>query len=371
MRFRRTFQLILCVSVSMMLGGIADGQQRSETQAQRGGVNFATLMARQDKDKNGKLSRDEFRGPKQFFDRMDADGDGSLTVDEIKQAAAKYRGQFAQRPNTPQQTRRGPQVPDGVKAHRDIEYAKIGEESLRLDLYVPEKSDTKPPLLVWIHGGGWRKGSKEGVNPSFIRLTAEGYAAASINYRLNGLQAHPEHTHDCKGAIRWLRANADKYGYDVSRIGVGGGSAGGHLVLMLGMTAGVKELEGDIGGNLDQDSRVHAVVDLYGPSEFPLFAKNSERFRARYDDANELWKSASPLTYLTQDDAPVLIFQGDKDVTVPMSQSEILHERYQKAGLDSSLHIIKGAAHGGPQFSDLERYKLVKDFLDKQIKQAN
>jgi acetyl esterase/lipase len=112
-------------------------------------------------------------------------------------------------------------VPEGVKVMKDLEYANLDEESLRLDLYLPEKSDTKPPLLVWIHGGGWTKGSKSGINPIFIRLTAEGYAAATIDYRLDGLVSHPKQIHDCKGAIRWLRANADKYGYDVTRIGVG------------------------------------------------------------------------------------------------------------------------------------------------------
>jgi len=101
--------------------------------------------------------------------------------------------------------------------------------SLKLDLYVPEKSDAKCALLVWIHGGGWTKGSKNGVNASMLRLTREGYAVASIDYRLTGLQSHPKQIHDCKGAIRWLQANADKYGCDVTRIGAGGGSAGGHL----------------------------------------------------------------------------------------------------------------------------------------------
>ena len=239
---------------------------------------------------------------------------------------------------------------------------------MRLDLYLPEKSEAKPPLLVWIHGGGWTKGSKSGINPIFIRLTAEGYAAASIDYRLDGLTSHPKQIHDCKGAIRWLRANADKYGYDVTRIGVGGGSAGGHLVLLLGLSGGVKELEGDVGGNLDQSSRVDAVVDLFGPSALELFAEESERFR--YNKTPELLKSASPVTYLSKDDPPLLIFHGDKDQTVPLSQSKYVHKRYQEAGLESSLHVIEGAGHGGPQFSDSTCYELVKEFFARHIKRA-
>jgi hypothetical protein len=132
----------------------------------------------------------------------------------------------------------------------------------------------------------------------FVRLTAEGYAAASIDYRLDGLNSHPKQIHDCKGAIRWLRANAEKYGYDVTRIGVGGGSAGGHLVLLLGLSSGIEELEGDVGGNLDQSSQVHAVVDLFGPSALDLFAKKSDHFRP--NKTPELLKSASPVTWKPQ-----------------------------------------------------------------------
>jgi acetyl esterase/lipase len=164
-----------------------------------------------------------------------------------------------------------------------------------------------------------------------------------------------------------LRANADGYGYDVTRIGVGGGSAGGHLVLLLGLSTGVEALEGDVGGNLDQSSQVQAVVDLYGPSALGLFADESERFR--HNKTPELLRSASPVTYLTKDDPPLLIFHGDRDQVVPLSQSEHMHKTYQEAGLDSSLHIIEGAGRGGPQFSDSDHYKLVKEFLDRHIKQ--
>jgi acetyl esterase/lipase len=273
-------------------------------------------------------------------------------------------------PATAQQRGRGRKVPQGVKAIREIEYAKVAGKSLKLDLYVPRKAKTpgkKPRLLVWIHGGAWRMGSKAGINPSFLGLTADGYAAASIDYRLNGLQAHPEHIHDCKGAIRWLRANAAKYGYDASRIGVGGGSAGGHLVLLLGTSAGVKDLEGDVGGNLDQSSRVQAVVDLFGPADFELWWGKTARFRD--SKIAKRLKSASPVTYVTDDDAPILVFHGDKDPIVPLLQSQSVHKRYQKAGLESALHVIKGAGHGGGQFSDNARSALVKAFLDRHIKQ--
>jgi acetyl esterase/lipase len=202
----------------------------------------------------------------------------------------------------------------------------------------------------------------------FLRLTAEGYATASVDYRLEGLNSHPKQIHDFKGAIRWLRSQSDKYGYDTTRIAVGGGSAGGHLALLLGLSADVTELEGVVGGNLDQSSRAEAIIDLYGPSALDLFAEEKAGFGR--NKTPELLKSASPLTYLDKDDPPVIIFYGDQDEVVPPSQNEVVHERYQAAGLESSLHMIKGAGHGGPQFSDAERYGLVRAFVDRHIKQS-
>ena len=332
---------------------------RQGAQSAQGRFTFEQFSARHDRNQDGKVERDEFKGAPQFFRWLDRSGDGTITAEEFQKSTQR---------NGRQQQGHGRMVPEGVKVHRDLEYANADGESLRLDLYVPEKSETKPPLLVWIHGGGWTKGNKSGINPIFIRLTAEGYAAASIDYRLDGIVSHPKQIHDCKGAIRWLRANADKYGYDVSRIGVGGGSAGGHLVLLLGLSSGIEELEGDVGGNLDQSSRVHAVVDLFGPSALTLFAKKSDHFRP--NKTPELLKSASPVTYLTKDDPPLLIFHGDKDQLVPLSQSEHVHKLYQEMGLESSLRVIEGAGHGGPQFSDPTRYELVKDFFARHIKEG-
>jgi acetyl esterase/lipase len=263
---------------------------------------------------------------------------------------------------------RNMRVPDGVKVLRNLEYGKVDGHALLLDLYLPEKTTTKPKLLVWIHGGGWKNGSKSRINPTIIRLTADGYAAASIDYRLLGLQSHPAQIHECKAAIRWLRAHAEKYGYDATKIGVGGGSAGGHLALLLGLSGGVKELEGNVGGNLDQSSRVQAIVDLFGPSALVMFSKTSKRFRYKYKLDTDFLNSVSPITYLSKDDPPVLILQGDQDRVVPQEQSEYLHKRYQDAGLYSELYIIKGASHGGRQFSDKTRHALIKTFLDKHIK---
>ena len=228
-----------CPSLILILTLIHVGtaaEQAQPNQPRRGRFTFQQFSARHDSNRDGKVERDEFKGNPQFFRWLDRDGDGVVTREEFEKRRQRDGRQWT-----------GRRIPDGVKALRDLEYANVDGESLRLDLYVPEKSDRKPPLLVWIHGGGWTKGSKSQFNPIFVRLTAEGYAAASIDYRLDGLVSHPRQIHDCKGAIRWLRANADKYGYDVTRIGAGGGSAGGHLVLLLGLSSGVAELVGDVG----------------------------------------------------------------------------------------------------------------------------
>lgn len=174
-------------------------------------------------------------------------------------------------------------LPKGVTAKRNLEYAVVNGKRLLLDVYVPEapakddasaatgtdaaKRDTpaKLPVVIWIHGGGWEGGTKDGC-PA-VHLVPHGYAAVSISYRFSRVAPYPAQIHDCKAAVRWVRANAKEYNFDPDRIGVWGASAGGHLVSLLGTTAGEKELEGEVGGNLDQSSRVQAVCDWFGPTD--------------------------------------------------------------------------------------------------------
>ena len=159
-------------------------------------------------------------------------------------------------------------------AQRDLVYARAGAKDLLLDLYLPEGAPRPLPLVVWIHGGGWRNGAKEQTPAR--RLVERGYAVASINYRLSGEAIFPAQIHDCKAAVRWLRANAAKYGLDAGRVAAWGSSAGGHLVALLGTSGGIMELEGGL-GNADQSSRVQAVVDFFGPHGFPQDGRGGQQ----------------------------------------------------------------------------------------------
>src|SRR5208282_1821342 len=212
-------------------------------------------------------------------------------------------------------------VPEGTKVLRDLDYVKDGHERHKLDLYLPEKAEGALPVVVWIHGGGWSAGSKAGC-PA-VPMVAQGSAVSSINYRLSQHATLPAQIEDCKAAIRWLRANAKTYHLDPDRIGVWGASAGGHLVALLGTTGGVKELEGN-DGNLDQSSRVQAVVDWFGPTDFRNIGKQlespnspvSKLLGGPVSENKEKAEKASPVTYVGKDDPPFLIMHGDKDPLV-------------------------------------------------------
>ncbi len=268
-------------------------------------------------------------------------------------------------------------APANVDVIRDVVFGKGGERDLTMHVVLPkEKSDKPLPAYVWIHGGGWQGGTKDGGVNQVAPMVMRGFVGATIEYRLTGEAAFPAQIEDCKCAIRYLRANAQKYNIDVDRIAVGGSSAGGHLVALLGTSGGVKELEGD-GGWPDQSSRVQAVIDLYGPTDFKVFVTTpgfEGHNRANSPESKLLGggdvlandagiQRVNPITYVDKDDPPFLIIHGTHDRTVPLNQSELMHEALRTAGVDSTLHVIDGAGHGGPEFSQPEIYKMQLDFL--------
>lgn len=273
-------------------------------------------------------------------------------------------------------------MPAGVKAQRDLAYVENGHERQKLDLYLPEKTDQPLPLIIWIHGGGWQNGSKDGCPPLRNGYVERGYAVASLGYRLSSHAIFPAQIEDCKAAIRWLRAHAREYSLDSERFGVWGSSAGGHLVALVGTSGEAKEFE--VGSNLDQSSKVQAVCDFYGPTDFTAFVSTPGYERHATPDSPEAKllggavkdnpeKAAkvNPITYVNADDPPFLIVHGDKDPTVPINQSELLFAALKKTGVSAHFHTIHGAGHGGPGFADPKVEEMVAKFFDARLKEKS
>jgi len=267
-------------------------------------------------------------------------------------------------------------LPEGTIVHCDLPYVTNGHERQKLDLYLP-KTEKKLPLIIWIHGGAWLAGSKDGGVP--LAYLADGYAIASINYRLSQHAIFPAQIEDCKAAVRWLRANAKKYNLDLNSFAAWGPSAGGHLVAMLGTTGDIKAF--DVGGHLKVSSRVQAVVDYFGPTDLLQMddhrlpdgmvhntpdSPESQLIGGHIQENKEKVAKANPITYVTKDDAPFLIVHGDKDPLVAHHQSELLEAALRKTGVPVSFYTVKGAGHGG--FKDPNVPKLTKQFLAKHLK---
>jgi len=263
------------------------------------------------------------------------------------------------------------------KQIRNLEFAVVNGHSLTLDLYLPDKGKN-PPLLLWIHGGGWHSGSKSKCPISWV--TEDGFAVASISYRLTDKAIFPAQIHDCKAAVRLLRANRSKYGYSTDKVGIAGSSAGGMLAALMGTSGDVEALEGTVGGNKKQSSRVDAVIDFYGATDFVLRSKTQPKrantpgsvvFKLLGGGADrkvELARLASAAFHVSRDDPPMLVFHGDKDKTVLPDQSLRIQEAYKSARLPLDLNILKGAGHGGKQFFSKKNKKKMVSFLSKHLK---
>jgi len=276
--------------------------------------------------------------------------------------------------------RSAPPLPPGVHALRDLAYVENGHARQKLDLYLPDAPDTNAsrPLIIWIHGGGWKAGDKRQCPAA--RLVTQGYAVASLDYRLSQDAVFPAQLEDCKAAVRWLRAHAAEYHLDPDRFAAWGSSAGGHLVALLGVTGKTREF--DIGDNLKVSSSVQCVVDYFGPADLlTMGSMSGPQSRIAHDDADspeadllggpiqknpKLALRASPTNYVQAGAPPFLIVHGDADQTVPMGQSELLDKKLRAAGDSSTLHIVKGGGHGQGFGPDV--FRLTEDFLKNHLK---
>jgi acetyl esterase/lipase len=264
------------------------------------------------------------------------------------------------------------------KIIRDIEYARVEAHALKLDLYLPAKK-ARAPLIVWVHGGAWRLGSKSSM--PLGKLAEAGYAIASVDYRLSTEAKFPAQIHDLKAALRFLRRHARDLGVPsaiTKRIVIAGDSAGGHLAALVGVSNGDAQLEGTVGDDRNQSSAVQGIISFYGAANLTtILAQSTPKglsvrvpaldllLGGQPTNAPALARQASPVFFGDPSDPPLLLLHADQDPQMPVNQSLELAGAYQKARAPVQLEIVHGAAHGGPQFYDVERLAIVKAFLRK------
>ena len=256
---------------------------------------------------------------------------------------------------------------------RNVVYATVAEQQLRLDVYRP-RSAGNCPVIIWVHGGAWRAGSKDRV--PVTGLLDHGFAIASVDYRLSPVAKFPAQIHDIKAAIRFLRAHAAKYDFNPDHFIVAGSSAGGHLAALLGVSNGVVPLEGSVGNNSSSSSDVQSIVSFYGAANLQTILSQSTphglsvRVPALQlllgglpSEQPDLAKLASPVTHIDQSDPPLLLIHGDQDPQMPINQAHELHRKYKQLGLPVEFEVVHGGAHGGKQFFDAEMLDRVAEYL--------
>jgi acetyl esterase/lipase len=265
----------------------------------------------------------------------------------------------------------------GERALSGIEFAQVGDRQLKLDLCLPDARNA--PLIVYVHGGAWRSGSRSSV--PLRTLVAQGFAVASVDYRLSPVARFPAQIHDIKAAVRFLRARQEVDGYDARRIAIAGSSAGAHLAALVGVSNGNRDLEGTVGGHLDQSADVQAIVSFYGASNLTTILEQSTpkglavRIPALQlllgdlpDKAPELARLASPVFHVDANDPPLLLLHGNHDPQMPISQSQELPGKYEESGLPVRFVVVHGAAHSGKQFYDEPRTAMVARFLTEVLR---
>ncbi len=308
---------------------------------------------RLDKDRNGVLEGKELIGiPADLFKQLDSNADGKISAAEDERHFGRPNGNFTV---------------------TELQYANNKNPRQSLDLYHPnEPSKAKLPLIIFIHGGAWRSGSKAaGRQPLEDYVKSGNFICASIGYRLSQEAIWPAQLHDCKAAIRFLYAHADKYHIDPTRTVVLGASAGGHLATMVSVTGNNPKMEGTLGKHLDQHSRVAGGISYYGPTDFQKMddfpsniehnAENSPESQligAPIQQVPARTQAANPLTYIDENDPPLICIHGSRDRLVPFNQSTLLYNALENAKVPTALITILDGAHGNfrnPKITRIEK----------------
>jgi acetyl esterase/lipase len=230
----------------------------------------------------------------------------------------------------------------------DVEYSIVNKKSLSMDLYFPSVQDSNMPAVIYVHGGAWASGNKES-GPGLLviaRLVDAGFVVAAVDYRLAPRYVFPAQIIDIKTAIRFLRKNSAVFGIDPLRIGAFGTSAGGHLVSLAGLTPGNPEFSGK--DYIEESDSLAAVADLFGPADLDKLFVGIERTLAKsiFGDGEDALKIGSPVEYVSENAPPFLIVQGDRDLVVPLYQSELFYQTLLQRGNYAELLIVENAGHG-------------------------
>ena len=261
--------------------------------------------------------------------------------------------------------------------YADIVYASVQGLDLALDIYMPDDVEN-PPLVVFMHGGAWRANNKRSEYPS--QYVDYGFAVAGLDFRQSTQARFPAQVHDIKAALRFLRANAEQFGFNADKIAISGYSSGGHLATLVGVTNGHAELEGELGDYLDTSSDVQAIISYYGAHDLTSILSQSTEFGlgvripalqallgAQPEENPELARLASPVFHIDATDPPLLLFHGDEDIQMPIDQSYQMDVKYKELGLDVYFDVVEGAGHGGVEFFAPDQLQRAIAFLRRTL----
>ncbi len=257
-------------------------------------------------------------------------------------------------------------------AHIDIVYHTIDTIQVKLDLYTPKDKKEKTPVLMYMHGGGWSKGTKDSMTSQLSHYMASNFAIVNVNYRLFNQGLAPAAVIDCRCALAWIYENADKYNFDVSKIVISGGSAGGHLALITGMLPAKSEFDTECG--YKGDLKVAAIVNFYGIADVKdiLSGENRKGYAVRWlgDQPNKekIADKVSAINYIRKDLPPTFTVHGDADPTVPYQHAVRMQKALTDAGVVNEFMTIPGGQHG--KFTKEEMvdiYKRIDAFIEKNL----
>jgi acetyl esterase/lipase len=252
----------------------------------------------------------------------------------------------------------------------NITYLTANNFEAKLDVYARSDATTPQPTMIWIHGGGWTGGNKEGATFSLLPYMEMGWNVVNVEYRLAKISLAPAAVEDCLCALRWVIRNAKQYGFDTNKIVMSGGSAGGHLALTTAMIPASAGLDRECPGT--EELKVAAVVDWYGITDVAdlLDGANMKTYAVQWmgsmPNRVEIARRVSPLTYVRAGVPPIISIQGDQDPVVPYSHSVRLQDALKKVAVDGELVTIPGGKHGGfTRAENLRAYQAIKAFLAK------